>query len=44
MTLALLALLVGGALLYAGIKGISVQRALLGDNRAIQPNQQLSGS
>lgn len=41
MTLGLLALFVGGILLYAGIKGRSVSRMLIGDNQAAKANEAL---
>ena len=41
MTVALVALFVGGILLYAGITGRSVTALLTGDNSVLQPNQPL---
>lgn len=39
MTLGLAALLLGALLIYAGIKGLSVGRLLVGDNRTQAPSQ-----
>lgn len=41
MTVALVALFVGGILIYAGITGRSVTALLTGDNSVLQPNQPL---
>ncbi len=42
MIVALLALFAGGILLYAGVKGKSVQALLLGNSQAPQANQPLN--
>jgi hypothetical protein len=42
VTLALLVLEVGALLLYAGVKGVSVQRLLVGDNTTVTANKSLS--
>lgn len=42
MTVALVALLLGGVLLYAGLQGKSVTRLLLGDSQVPQPNRPLN--
>lgn len=39
MTLGLAALLLGALLIYAGIKGLSVGRLLVGDNQTAAPSQ-----
>lgn len=39
LTVKLLAIELGVLLIYCGIKGISVTRAILGDNKVAQPNQ-----
>lgn len=41
LTVKLLAIELGALLIYCGIKGVSVTRALLGDNKTAQPNQGL---
>ncbi len=43
MTVALVCLLVGGVLLYAGITGRSVTSLLRGDSTAAAPNTKLGG-
>ncbi len=38
----LLAIELGALLIYAGVKGLSVQKLLLGDNKTTVANQQVS--
>jgi hypothetical protein len=42
LTVKLLAIELGALLIYAGVRGLSIQRLLLGDNKTAQPNQGLA--
>ncbi len=44
LTAKLLAIELGALLIYAGVKGLSVQRMLLGDNKTTAVNQAIKAS